>query len=184
MSGSLRRWSIGAGIVVLAAGASGCTFKSVKPELSLAPPQAYKTAVLGDVKVEDKLAEGLVPHFRRGFLQRLSERKVFETVVDGAPAEPGPSALILSGTIVEVNKGSAAMRALIGFGAGRARVRGAFEIKDSAGVTLARFSSRQSYAGGVGIGGIGLLDMEDLMKRFGETIAENTVKWAKGEKLE
>ncbi len=49
---------------------------------------------------------------------------------------------------------------------------------------MIRFSGGESYAGGVGIGGAGFLDMEDLMRRFGATVADTVGRWAKGEKIE
>ena len=91
---------------------------------------------------------------------------------------------MLSGKITEVNKGSEALRWIVGFGAGRARVSGSFTISNTIGETLAKFDALEAYAGGLGIGGPGFLDTEDLMRRFGKTIAEKTVQWSRGEKIE
>jgi hypothetical protein len=52
------------------------------------------------------------------------------------------------------------------------------------GTERAKFTARESYLGGAGIGGAGFLDMEDLVRRFAETVAETTRKWARGEKID
>jgi len=160
----------------------------VKPELNLVPPEKYTTFVLGEIKgeikVEDTTWEALQPHFRKGVVQWLNEKKGFETVLETPPATPVGSAITLSGTITEVDKGSVALRALIGMGAGQAKVKGVFEIKDSSGKTLAKFAGRESFLGGLGIGGWHFVTTEDLMKRFGETVAETTLKWSRGEPID
>jgi hypothetical protein len=89
--------------------------------------------------------------------------------------------VVLRGTITEVDKGSAALRFLIGMGAGQARVKGDFEIARPDGAVLASFSARESYLGGAGIGGAGLVDTDELIKRFAETVAKTTRDWARGE---
>ena len=93
-------------------------------------------------------------------------------------------AVVLSGRITEVEEGSAALRFIVGMGAGQARIRGEFEIAAPDGATLAKFSARESYLGGAGIGGVSMLDMDGLMKRFAETVAEATRKWATGQSPE
>lgn len=168
----------------LAAGLAGCTFKSITPEVLAAPTQKYSAVVVGDLTTEDKLWEYLVPHFRRGFVQHLTEKKAFDNVMDPAPVSLADPAIRFSGKITEVDKGSTALRWIIGFGAGRARVSGVFEIRDAGDQTLARIEAKESYAGGAGIGGAGFLDMEDLMRRFGETMAEKVIQWSRGEKVE
>jgi hypothetical protein len=171
-------------ILSLAAALSGCTFKHVVPEVFAAPTQKYSEVVVGEIAVEDTLWESLVPHFRRGLVGRLNEKKVFDKTVDPAPASVADSAIRFAGKITEVDKGSTALRWIVGFGAGRARVSGVFEIRDARDQVLARLEAKESYAGGAGIGGAGFLDMEDLMRRFGETMAEKIIQWSRGEKLE
>ncbi len=168
----------------LAAGLGGCTFKSITPEVFAAPTQKYSAVVVGDITTEDKLWEYLVPHFRRGFVQHLSEKKAFDEIVDPAPATVATSAIRFSGKITEVDKGSTALRWIIGFGAGRAKVNGVFEIRGAGDQVLAKLQAQEAYAGGAGIGGAGFLDMEDLMRRFGETMAEKVIQWSRGEKVE
>ncbi len=95
-------------------------------------------------------------------LVQPAPREMIDTVVVAAGAVP-PSAVVISGKLTEIDKGSTAARWIIGFGAGRAIARGTFEIKDTDGVTLARFEGRKAYSGGAGIGGANFLDMDDLV---------------------
>jgi hypothetical protein len=98
----------------------GCTFKHVEPEVSTPPVQQYSGIAVGDITAEDKIWEYLVPHFRRGFVEAMAELKAFNTVLDPAPETLVESSVVLSGKITEVDKGSEALRWIIGFGAGRA----------------------------------------------------------------
>ncbi len=171
-------------IMLLGGGVGACTFKSVEPGFVQAPPQKYSIVAVGDIVVEDKLWEPLGRHFRRGFTQRLAEGKAFDSVQDPAPPTTTESTVLVVGSITEVDKGSAAARWIIGFGAGRARVGGTFGFRYSGGRTLVKFSGTESYAGGAGIGGAGFLDIEDLIQRFGETVADRLIAWSRGEKIE
>jgi hypothetical protein len=55
--------------------------------------------------------------------------------------------------------------------------------RDDADRALGTFSGSESYLGGVGTGGAGFLDMEDLMQRFGKSMAERLAQWSRGEKV-
>jgi len=167
----------------IAGGMAGCTFKTVRPEFVTAPPQKYSIAAVGNIVMEDKLWDYLIPHFRRGLVNGLLEQKAFEKVLDSVSESLPESAILLSGKIYEVNKGSTALRWIVGFGAGKAKVRGVFEISGYDGKTLIRFETGQSYAGGAGIGGANYVDIEDLMQRLGKTVASQTVRWSRGEKV-
>lgn len=170
------------GVVFLTA--SACTFQAVRPELSIKPTQKYTTFIVGELRVADKTWEPLLPHFRKGVIERLTKEKYFESVAEAGPAVATAPAVILSGTITEVDKGSAALRLFVGMGAGQAKVKGTFELKDATGQTLAKFEGRRSYLGGAGMGGAGLLDMDDLAQRLGETVAETALRWSRGESIE
>lgn len=163
---------------------AGCTVKGTSPEVLTPRPQKFSIIVVGSIAMEDKLWDNLVPHFRRGLVQQLNEKKAFDGVLDSAPPILPESAVIFSGKVTEVEKGSAALRWIVGLGAGRAYVKGNFEFRDAGGQVLARLAASESYLGGAGIGGAGFLDMEDLMRRFGETMAERIVQWSRGEKME
>jgi hypothetical protein len=156
----------------------------VNPDVITTPAQKYSAVAVGDITMEDKLWEYLIPHFRRGLAQGFAEEKAFDAVLDPAPEKLSQSSLLLSGKIIEVDKGSTALRWIVGFGAGKAKVKGVFEIRSCDGICLARFEAQESYAGGAGIGGANLLDMEDLMRRFGSTIAQKAVQWSRGEKVD
>jgi len=163
---------------------TGCTFAAVKPQMVAPPPtKVPKVLVLADLQIKDELWSPYKIQFRRSIQDWIKRNGGFESVLTERPAMLGDDAVVLVGTLTEVDKGSTALRWIVGFGAGQAKVKGDFEIQSPTGVTLARFSARESYLGGAGIGGAGLLDMDDLMRRFSESVAETTVKWARGEKI-
>lgn len=163
---------------------AGCTFSDVKPEIAGTPPvQPPKTLIVGNIAVTDELWAPYKLHFSRGVADWLKRNGGFDNVYAEPPAVLPDGSIILVGTITKLDKGSAVTRALIGMGAGQAKVEGTFDIQDPTGTVLAKFASRESYLGGLGMGGFGLLDMEDLVKRFAETVAETTRNWARGEKI-
>jgi hypothetical protein len=170
--------------VLLTGGAIGCTFKGVAPEILKAPSQKYQIVVIGDITVEDKLWDSLVPHFRTGLAKELARQKAFDAVLETPPVPMPDSAVVFSGKITEVHKGSQALRFFVGYGAGQARVSGVFEISETGGEPLAKLTATESYLGGAGFGGADLLLPEDLMRRFGESMADKIVKWSRGEKIE
>jgi hypothetical protein len=114
--------------VMLTGGVIGCTFKEVTPEVLKAPTQKYPVVVVGDITVEDKLWEYLVPHFRRGLAKELAGQKALDAVLETAPAPMPDSAALITGKITEIDKGSTALRWIVGFGAGKAHVSGAFAL--------------------------------------------------------
>ena len=141
--------------ILLASGLAACTFAKIKPEINIAPTKAYTILAVGDISTNDKLREHLVPHFRKALVQRLIMKKAFPTVLESPPETLGDSAVLFSGRLTQVNKGNAALRWLVGFGAGRASVNGVFQIQDSEDRKLAEFAGSEIYAGGLGIGGPG-----------------------------
>ena len=104
-------------------------------------------------------------------------------VVDGS-ATPAAGTLLVSGRITNVDRGSRLKRMLIGFGAGRARLHGAFEIDDERGDKLVQFEAGKDYSGGVGMGGVDFVDIEDLMEQFGAETAVAVWHWSRGEEME
>jgi hypothetical protein len=161
----------------------GCSTTQVKPQLVTAPAHKYLSVAIGEITVQDKLWQDLVPHFRHGLAQGLVADKAFAEVLDPAPETLSESTLLLTGKITEVNKGSTALRWIVGLGAGKAKIKGSFEIRGSDGKSLAKFDAQESYSGGAGLGGANLLDMQDLMGNFGKAIAKRTIRWSKGEKI-
>lgn len=163
---------------------AGCTTTTITPELVTKPSQTYATVAVGEISMQGDLWQNLVPHFEAGLVKGLRESKVFaKTVAPGESTLP-PEALIVSGKIINVDEGSAAARFIIGFGAGRAKARGIFELHDSNGVTLARFEAREAYSGGAGIGGASFVSMEQLLSKLGESTAKSVVRWSQGKPLQ
>ncbi len=165
---------------VFALALAGCTASHIqarRAETPAAPPAALAFEPL---RFQDRLWEPLGPHFERGLRERLLEERAFAEILSPPPQPLGPSAVLFSGTITEVDKGNAALRWLVGFGAGKQKVTGTFRLLDPEGRTLAEFDAEESYMGGAGIGGIGLLDMEDLMRRFGGHVADRVIRWSQG----
>lgn len=160
-----------------------CTTTTITPELVLAPKEIPQTIIVGDVSTDYELLNFYLPHLRHGLTARLMESQKFEKVLTNASNPMPPSALVISGKLTEVDKGSQAARWLIGFGAGRAKARGMFEIKDRSGVVLARFESRKAYSGGAGIGGIDFIDIDELVQQLGEETAESLIRWSQGKPL-
>lgn len=171
-----------AGALVLA----GCTNTTIKPQVMQKPAGTYDAVVVGDLKIEGELWQHLLPHFRHAMVQKLRESKAFGKVLvakKNSSLVVPPSSVVVSGRITKIDKGSATARILIGFGAGRAKAKGEFTIRDSAGNTLVKFGAEESYSGGAGIGGWTIIQMEELVERLGASTAETVARWSKGEDL-
>ncbi len=179
------RWFRLAPVVTIVVLLGACTTTTITPELvQPAPEQKIDTVVVADLTGEDELLELYIPHLRQGLVARLREAEDFREVIVGSASPAPPAAIVVSGKLTEIDKGSTAARWIIGFGAGRAIARATFEIKDAGGATLARFESRKAYSGGAGIGGANLLDMDDLVRKLGEETANSLIRWSNGEPLE
>jgi hypothetical protein len=168
--------------------ASGCTFRAVKPTLGDGQAAASRprasAIVVGEVKIGDPLWETYRLHVTRGIADWYGRNATDVKILTTKPADVSPGTVVLVGTITNVDKGSTALRWIVGMGAGQAKVNGDFEIQSLDGVPLMKFSARESYLGGAGIGGAGFLDMEDLVKRFAETVAETALKWSRGQPID
>lgn len=183
--------------IVLAA----CTTVTVTPESALAPTQTYTAVVLTKVTVKDPEFSYLGPFFREAFIRRLKELKAFPSVADAASAPvadgasaPGahgasvpvaaapalPGTIDVSATITNVNKGNAALRFLVGMGAGREHITAQVHLTSANGTPISEFEVRKAYSGGFGIGGITMIDIEGLTKQLGEQCAQSLVDWSKG----
>jgi hypothetical protein len=161
---------------------AGCTFTTIESEQVTKPKETYTTVVLGDIAVPDEAPQAYVPLFRQGFTREAQALKF--AVVDSPKGAPPPSSIVLSGRLTDFDKGSQVARLLVGFGAGAARVRGDFEIRDAKGVVLAKFEAGKSYSGGTGLGGIDMMGMGRLMEKFGQETARTVWRWSKGESLD
>ncbi len=171
---------------------SGCvsTFKEVKP-LSGGPPPKDRpsTLALGQLKITDARLtdpeQKVMAHaFQLGVEKWCAEHKAFDVVKDIPMTNVPAAALVVSGTITEVEKGSAAARFWVGMGAGQERAQGEFSLQSPDGTKLMAFVARKSYLGGSGIGGWDMMKLEDLLDQLGQLVAETTDKWLRGAKLE
>lgn len=163
---------------------AACTTTTITQQAAQKPVQHYTIAELGNVEPADKIWAGEALHFRKGFVDRLKEVKAFDTVTDPADGTLPPEAITISGEITQVDKGDRVVRWLIGFGAGRARVEGQFQITDASGAVLAKFGNAKAYAGGYGFGGLDLLDIDDVMEKFGADTADAVVRWSQGKPVD
>ena len=118
--------------------------------------QAFKVAPAAEkAGIDDANAKLL----QAALLLKLREKKLFDEVVDGAPApdssaQPSaaasqPRRLIASGTITDFTPGSRAERYLVGFGAGAAKLKVQFVLQDAAsGEELLRVDDHRTYWAG------------------------------------
>jgi uncharacterized protein DUF4410 len=156
----------------------GCTTTTVQPQLLRQPATAYRVIAVGSVSAADEdLGHTAAVFARRGLVAELIKSQQFAEVLDSAANPPQPGSLLTSGKVTEIDKGSTALRFLIGFGAGRSRMAGEFKLADASGATLAQFSVSKEYSGGAGIGGADLVDMDTLATQLGEAAADSIVKW-------
>ena len=159
---------------------TGCTFREVTPRQVGAPPaQPPSALVLGQIGVANPLWEGSTHVLRRGVWDWLGRNGGFQSVLMEAPPSPPPDCVVLKGTITDISRGSEALRVFLHWGLGQAWVRGAFDITRPDGAVLASFTAQRSYPAGAGMGED--LDVDDLVRRFAETVAKATRRWARGE---
>lgn len=166
------------GILLLSA---ACTTVTVTPDTGTPVPaniQTYRSVTLGAVDAQQPDSAYLVGFFREGFVRRLNELKAFDSATDNSP--PGPNMLVVTGTLIEVDKGDVALRLFIGMGAGRERAGARLVIKNADGTTLGTFEVHKAYSGGAGIGGASFIDIQDLVKQVGEQAAQSLVDWSQG----
>jgi len=97
-----------------------------------------------------------------------------EVVVDESNALAPEGTLVLSGKFTELNPGSQAARAWIGFGAGRSKVCVEGTLSDHAGTELGNFSHCRKGLGWGESGG----QMEKSAIRVGDSIAQFLTEWA------
>lgn len=163
--------------------ATSCTSTRISPKEITPALKTYQHLAVGEIGVVDELWEGHLPFLRRGLKDRLQEKGEFGTILDPAPDTLPPNTLLVTGQVTNVEKGNEALRLLIGFGAGAESISGDFALYDESGTQLGAFQSNKSYAGGVGIGGVDLMEMDDLMQKLGEETADAIIRWTKGEPL-
>jgi hypothetical protein len=116
--------------------------------------------------------------FNKGVIEWVDRNRRPEWIATTDRTLRTPSAYRLSGTITRMSYGIPAVRFFVGMGAGQAKVGGEFTLLDPSGQPIARFDSRETYLGGIGIGGLDFLSHETLIRRFAETVAEEAIKRA------
>jgi hypothetical protein len=167
---------------LLLAGCAG-TFAEVTPlSDGGAPPERPPTLVVGEVGVANPAWEAYRTSLTKGVTEWFAKNGGFQSVRVEATPTPVPDSVVLTGVITEIDEGNATLRILVGMGAGQAKAKGDFEIRRPDGTVLTKFTARRSYLGGVGMGGGGFIDMGELVRRLGESVAETTAKWTRGEK--
>lgn len=167
-------------ILLTAVVVSACTTVTVTPESTQAPTQAYKAVVLKTVDVRESEFAYLGPFFGKAFIRRLGELNAFTSVSDGTAGPNADDTIIVSATITEVDKGDAALRWLVGMGAGREHVTAQIHLTTTDGKPIGQFEVRKAYSVGAGIGGAGFIDIEDLTNQVGEQCAQSLVDWSQG----
>jgi Domain of unknown function (DUF4410) len=129
----------------------GCTATAYKPELVQQPPRAYRVIAVGAITAKDEeLWHGYAVLVRRALIAQLIKSGAFAQVLDTVPDPLPTDGVKLAGQVTEFDKGSVALRWIIGFGAGRARAVGHFLVSEPAGGTVLRFTTSKEYAGGGG----------------------------------
>lgn len=180
----MSRLGIAAAAVLALLPLCACTSTTITPMEMKAPARSYSAIAVGDITAADTLWNTQTEYLRRALIKKMTESNAFDEVLDPAPSPLPDKAVLLTGKITDVDKGDKALRAIIGFGAGEATMTGTFKIEDPGGAVLASFEAEKGYAGGAGIGGFDLVDMDELATKLGEEAAEAVARWTRGEKLE
>lgn len=163
--------------------ATSCTSTRISPKEITPALKTYQHLAVGGIGVVDELWKGHLPFLRRGLKERLQKKGEFATILDPAPDTLPPNTLLVTGQVTNVKKGNQALRLLVGFGAGAESISGDFALYDESGKQLGAFQSHKSYAGGLGIGGADLMELDDLMQKLGEETANAIIRWTKGQPL-
>ena len=164
--------------------AAGCTNSTLVSDSRPQPPASkYGSIVVGDVAASAPEAASLAPYFRTGFLAQIRKEAGVTEVIDNPSATPANGGLKFTGDLTGVDLGNAAARIIIGFGAGAQQLSGRFQMRSATNDLVGQFEARESYAGGIGIGGASVLSIQEIGQKFGEATARNVGRWMRGESL-
>ncbi len=173
-------------LIAVILGGWGCAPTAVSHIGLIAQPQLgkYDEVIVSDFKGA-MLSPNSQQKFTRKVQDKLMEFGAFRSVIL-ARSVPGskPSQIMLTGDITKLSEGNRAMQYLIGFGAGASKAEGVFKLIEPGGKVLYQFLASTSYAGGLGIGGVSFLSMNDLLDRLASSVAEQTTKFVRGEPLQ
>lgn len=169
--------------LVIAITVSACTTTKIETMAVEPAKERHAAVAVGTIDTANPVWEHRLPYIREGMVRKFQESGEFATVLNSVETPLPESVAIVNGTLTELDEGSTAARFIIGFGAGRAKVGGRFQIAAADGTVLAEFTEREAYAGGAGIGGIDMLSIDQMMGRMGEEVAEAVIRWNRGEPL-
>ena len=131
-----------------------------------------------DEQAEAKRMQKEGPAFlAESLAQELRAKHTFEPV---GPESEGD--IVITGRFVELNPGSRVKRYFVGFGAGKAAVGVAGEVRDRNGRLLANFRQRRIAVGGWG-GGDSIQKMQSDSRSIGKDLAKFLHAWADGKRL-
>ena len=136
-------------------------------------------AKLGKAKHQDiaRMLAKTAPHILAADIVELLRDSGFTNVLlEESDIKPSGDHMILTGEFTSLNPGSEAVRAWVGFGAGKSKICVEGQIDTSSGTNLARFSDCSS---GLGWGGSGN-QMDEETDRIGRHIADLVIAWAEG----
>ena len=132
-----------------------------------------------DEQAEAKQMQKEGPAFlAESLAQELRARHTFEPVAADAESD-----IVVTGRFVELNPGSRKKRYFVGFGAGKAAVGVAGEVRDGSGRLLANFKQRRIAVGGWG-GGDSIKKMQSDSRSIGKDLAKFLHAWADGKRLD
>ena len=139
----------------------------------------------GDKKDETKKLQSSGPGVLNDeFVTRLKKMGPFTDVsVLAAGATPPADAIVVEGKFTEMDPGSRAKRAFVGYGAGKSGVKVQGSIKTGDGKLLATFEQRRVGVMGGLAGGDSLGKLVADTTAIGEDLAKFLNAWATGKKL-
>lgn len=139
----------------------------------------------GDKKDETKKMQDIGPGVLNDeFVGKLKAMGPFTDVsVLAAGATPPADAIVIEGKFTEMDPGSRAKRAFVGYGAGKSGVKVQGTIKSGDGKQLATFEQRRVGVMGGMAGGDSIGKLTADTTAIGEDIAKFLSAWATGKKL-
>jgi hypothetical protein len=100
----------------------------------------------------NKLPNGFASRFNGYVTVALRNTDTFTTVVRDVPKTPAPNSLILTGDVTGYEKGDAALRTFVGYGAGNTYLEALLTLRDAAsGETLGKIvvDKDSGFSGGI-----------------------------------
>jgi hypothetical protein len=176
---SSPRWLRGVLLLCLlaatAACANGLDFGFGGPDAGSVP---QRPVVVGEIATEKPEWERLARRVRRSLVQQLDDSEGVAGATWRVPVAVPADALVVTGTLDEIDAGSEVARMFIGMGAGAPTLNGRFRVADAAGRTLVILEREVAYTAEGGTSThFSPLDMDDLARDFAEGTADAIVAW-------